>query len=108
MYSQTWDQRGRPEARHPHPLLFLGSQQKLTFLTEAAPVAREAKAGEGVDLVDAGASILTGTGGAVVNVWRGKEGLSQRPASPQATLGSQAPQETRLKMGSGPCQPSWT
>lgn len=64
----------------PHPLLF---RDRLTFLTEAACIAGEAKADEGVDLIDAGTSILTGAGDTVVNVWRGEgERLNERSASP--------------------------
>ena len=55
-------------------VLFLGSWQRLTFLAEASPIAGEAKAGEGVDLVDAGATVPTGAGDAVVNIWRGRWG----------------------------------
>lgn len=69
-------------ARHPHPLLFLGFQQRLTFLTEAAPIAWEAKADEGVDLIDAGTSILTGTGDTVVDVWRGEGGAESEVSLP--------------------------
>lgn len=60
-------------AQQPAPLLvlFLGSQWRLTFLTDAAPVAGEAKADERVDLVNAGASVLTGAGDTVINIWRG-------------------------------------
>jgi len=38
------------------------------FLAEAAPIAGEAKADERVDLVNAGASILTGAGDALINI----------------------------------------
>lgn len=69
-------------ARHPHPLLFLGSQQRLTFFTEAAPIAWEAKADEGVDLIDAGTSILTGAGDTVINVWRGEGGAESEVSLP--------------------------
>lgn len=66
------------EACGPAPdsasVLFLGSWQRLTFLAEASPIAGEAKAGEGVDLVDAGATVPTGAGDAVVNIWRGRWG----------------------------------
>lgn len=58
--------------QHPSPLPFLGSWQRLTFFTEAARIAGEAKADESVDLIDAGTSILTGAGGTVVDVWRGE------------------------------------
>lgn len=80
--SQPWNQRWRPVARHPHPLLFLGSQQSLTFLTEAAPIAWETKADEGVDLINAGTSVLTGAGDTVVNVWRGEEGAESEVSLP--------------------------
>lgn len=80
--SQSWNQSWRPVARHPPPLLFLGSRQRLTFLTEAAPIAWEAKAGEGVDLIDAGTSILTGTGDTVVDVWRGEGGAESEVSLP--------------------------
>lgn len=59
-----------PVAQHPTPLLF--PESGLTFLAEAAPIAREAKADESIDLVDAGTSILTGAGDTVVDVWRGR------------------------------------
>lgn len=38
------------------------------FFAEAAPIAREAKADESIDLIDAGTSILTGAGDTVVDV----------------------------------------
>lgn len=60
-----------PVAQHPPPFLFLGSGQRLTFFAEAAPIAREAKADESIDLIDAGTSILTGAGDTVIDVWRG-------------------------------------
>ena len=75
--AETWSSIcGKLVVQHPTLLLvlFLGSRQRLTFLTEAAPVAGEAKADEGVDLVDAGASILTGAGDAVIYIWRGRWG----------------------------------
>lgn len=64
--------------QHPTPLLvpFVGSQQRLTFFTQATPIAGEAKADEGIDLIDAGASILTRAGDAVINIWRGGRGLN--------------------------------
>lgn len=50
---------------------FQESWERLTFLAEAAPIAGEAKADECVHLVNAGASVLTGAGDAVINIWRG-------------------------------------
>lgn len=60
-------------AQQPTPLLVLfpGSWRRLTFLAEAAPVAGEAKADKRVDLINAGASVLTGAGDAVIDIWRG-------------------------------------
>lgn len=55
----------------------------LTFLTQAAPVAGEAEADEGVDLVDAGAAILAGAGQAIVHVC-GVQGTGQT-AGPHGT-----------------------
>lgn len=80
----TCDGELKPVAWHPPPLLFLGSQQRLTFLTEAAAVAGEAKADEGVHLIDARPSVLTGAGDTVVNVCREKGGAASEVSLPLA------------------------
>lgn len=77
---------GKPVAGHPTPLLelFLGLQQKLTFLAKAAPIAGEAKADKAVDLIDTGASILTGAAEAVINVWQRGEEIESEVSFPLA------------------------
>lgn len=65
----VWEACG--PAPNPAPVLFLGSWQRLTFLAEASPIAGEAKADEGIDLIDARATVLTGAGDAIVNIWGG-------------------------------------
>ena len=88
----------------PTPGTVLGSRQRLTFLAEAARIAGEAKADEGVDLINAGASILTGTGNTVIYIWRGRWGWIRG----QPYLGPQSPQTIRQKMRSWPYHLSQT
>lgn len=44
-----------------------------TFLTRSSSIAGQTKADKGVDLIDAGPSVLAWIGLAVVNVWRGRK-----------------------------------
>lgn len=57
-----------------------------TFLAAAAPVAGQAEADEGVDLVDAGAAVLAGARQAVVDVCGDGGGLWARRDPPPGTL----------------------
>lgn len=86
----------------PDPLLYyLGSCSRLTFLAEASPIAGEAKADEGVDLVDAGATVLTGARDAIVNT-RGEGGAESEASLPWLPVQGNRQEDVVLPLPSTP------
>lgn len=50
----------------------------VTFLTSSSSVAGQTKTNKGVDLIDAGSSVLAWIRLAVINVWRERKGERER------------------------------